>query len=152
MRKILLLALAVTALTSCTTKTEDPSTMTVEQRRELLMQSDNDTLASKVYVILDKIQPYLSEPLSKAEYKEVADSIIQLGDSAEIYVKIIGMDVDKILKARKHGQFFDETITPTDTIELSHGYGIVFFSGYTRKLGKPDALKDADDRVRKMKI
>lgn len=146
------MAVTLASLASCTQQQQDPATMSVEQRRELLLQSDNDTLASKVFDILDKVQPYLSKPLTKAEYKEVADSIVQLGDSAEIYVRIIADDVDALLKARKPGKFFDETITPVDTIELGGGNGIVFFAGYTRKLGTPDALKDTDDRVRKMKL
>ena len=103
--------LALVSLASCADKAaEDPSKMTVEQRREVIMQSDDARLTAKALDIIEKANPHMSEPLTVQEQKEVADSIVSLND-ADGALEVLEEAVDVILKARNKEQFFDEVET-----------------------------------------
>lgn len=117
MRKILFLALAVTALTC--------GAQSIEQRRAELMRDDAKRIEKvekerserhakifkenrkKAMELIKKVNKYMSEPLSKTEMNEVADSLAQL--SPEKFYDLENI-VRYVYNQRAPGQFIDEVV------------------------------------------
>lgn len=117
MRKILFLVLAVTALTC--------GAQSIEQRRAELMRDDAKRIEKaekehseasakkfkenrkKAMELIKKVNKYMSEPLSKTEMNEVADSLAQL--SFEKFYNLEDI-VTYVYNHREPGQFIDEVV------------------------------------------
>ena len=136
---IITIAIALAIMgASCGQQKKEGSNLSLEQRRELLLKSDNAELASQIMEILDKVSPLMSEPLTFEEQKQVIDSLSSFDDAQE-RIEHIAKDVKALVKARKPGQFFDEVVAPVDTFFLDGAYKI--YGGFDRHLNVPYTVR-----------